>query len=98
LKYSESANSPKASTEALPVSSGTDEGKPTGGRMTKKDFIALADLIKMYNRNVNNEEQFTTCQIQELASFCKQSNSAFKADRWMDYINGKCGPNGGAIS
>ena len=30
-----------------------------------------------------------------LASFCQQSNPRFLRQRWLDYIAGQCGPNGG---
>lgn len=33
----------------------------------------------------------------ELADFCKSQNGAFKRDRWIAYINGECGPNGGEV-
>jgi hypothetical protein len=33
----------------------------------------------------------------ELADYCKSQNGAFNRERWMAYINGECGPNGGAI-
>ena len=59
--------------------------------MSKKDFIALADVIR------NNRAAFSDAAIDELAKFCKRENYAFKEDRWRDYIDGKCGPNGGAI-
>ena len=32
-----------------------------------------------------------------LADFCQAQNSNFKRDRWIDYINGECGPNGGKV-
>ena len=61
--------------------------------MTKKHFIALADAIKEYQnkgRNLFNEDQ-----IEILGRFCKSQNPAFNKERWLDYISGKCGPNGG---
>ena len=63
--------------------------------MTKKQLIELADTIRTYNNFA--EEPFTARQIAELASFCKRSNPAFKLERWLDYIAGKCGPNGGRV-
>lgn len=62
--------------------------------MSKKDFIALANVI----RNVNADESatpFTEYQIEQLGDFCRSQNSNFMYDRWIDYIAGKCGPNGG---
>lgn len=61
--------------------------------MSKKHFIALADAIRDYEKW--NEPHFTTQQIDMLARFCKQQNSQFNRERWIDYIAGKCGPNGG---
>lgn len=67
--------------------------------MTKKHFIALADYIREHNRIA----QFNTAlskydhgHIEGLASFCKAQNPDFNRDRWLDYVAGKCGPNGGA--
>jgi hypothetical protein len=58
--------------------------------MTKKDFIELADCIK-------RDGSFTMDQVQVLARFCRTQNSAFMEGRWMDYVKGECGPNGGAV-
>lgn len=57
--------------------------------MTKKQFIALADVIR---DDINDFHQNT---IERLADFCQSQNPAFKRQRWLDYIAGKCGPNGG---
>ena len=71
--------------------------------MSKKDFIALADAIKAHNefkRDVwgKNAERmcFNVEQIETLADFCQSQNSRFMRGRWLDYIAGKCGKNGGA--
>ena len=64
--------------------------------MTKKDFIALADAIRESNRcTVSNT--FSYGQLGTLAAFCGSVNPRFNPKRWLDYIEGKCGPNGGAI-
>ena len=63
--------------------------------MTKQHFIELANVIRCANNNGN--AVFSTEAVKELASFCKRANPAFKSDRWFDYIDGKCGPNGGKI-
>lgn len=60
--------------------------------MTKKDFILLANYIKEFNG-----EPFTFSQLSCLASFCKAVNPSFKRERWFNYIDNKCGPNGGPI-
>lgn len=69
--------------------------------MSKKDFIALADTIRFHNRSAQvygTGTAFTQDQLDELASFCKSQNSNFMKDRWLDYIAGKCGKNGGKIT
>lgn len=63
--------------------------------MSKKHFIALADTIRIFNRFA--DQPFTDEQIRTLADFCQEQNGQFNRDRWLDYIAGKCGKNGGAI-
>ena len=66
--------------------------------MSKKDFIALADVIK--NENAKNpfwNHEFEPAQIEALADFCQSQNPNFKRERWLEYIAGKCGPSGGAV-
>jgi hypothetical protein len=65
--------------------------------MSKKHFIALANAIREHNRLVSTrDESFTATQLETLADFCRAQNPNFKRERWIDYINGQCGPNGGA--
>jgi len=59
--------------------------------MTKKHFIELADTIRA------NRELFTAKALDVLAGFCRGQNHNFMRNRWLDYIDGKCGPCGGAI-
>lgn len=61
--------------------------------MTKKHFIALANIIREHNSN--DDYPFTAGQLEVLAEFCKSQNKQFNTQRWLDYIAGKCGPNGG---
>jgi len=66
--------------------------------MTKGNFIALADDIREHNRVAKNNDAhtpFTQDQIEALADFCKRQSSKFKRERWMLYVAGECGPNGG---
>ena len=63
--------------------------------MTKKHFIALADTVKYWNRTT--DQPFTYAQIVELADFCKRQNSQFNHERWMGYIAGTNGRNGGKV-
>ncbi len=68
--------------------------------MSKKDFIALADMIRAANRcaiNCHQPEPFGPAAIAELATFCKSQNSSFMRDRWLGYISGENGKNGGAV-
>lgn len=72
--------------------------------MSKKQFIALADMIRAYNKsafpagtNTASPLQFTYTQILALADFCASQNPSFMRDRWLNYIAGKCGPNGGNV-
>ena len=63
--------------------------------VSKKHFIAMADTIREHNK-YNPDSAFTSEQIAVLASYCKQQNSNFLADRWLGYIAGINGKNGGA--
>ncbi|MFZ1074779.1 MAG: hypothetical protein WAN50_00165 [Minisyncoccia bacterium] len=63
--------------------------------MSKKDFIALADAIKEHNRTSIQANHFQPAHLATLASFCKGVNYNFMQSRWLDYIAGQCGPNGG---
>lgn len=62
--------------------------------MTKKHFIALADWIKEHK---GYSDGFNQSIIDSLANFCKSQNPRFNRERWIDYINGKCGKNGGRV-
>lgn len=78
--------------------------------MSKKHFIALADLLR-HNKPVGLKDetgQFAEGRdigrmamwarmVEVLADFCQEQNHQFNRERWLDYIDGKCGPNGGAI-
>ena len=68
--------------------------------MTRKQFVALADSIREHNRvaKFNGENAFTDDQLAALARFCASENSRFKRERWLEYIGGQCGPNGGAVA
>jgi len=67
--------------------------------MSKKDFIALADAIKEHNAYHKSRPdcQFGLYHMDSLANFCQSQNSNFKRDRWLAYIAGECGPNGGKL-
>lgn len=59
--------------------------------MTKKHFIQLADCIK------SDLNDFTPNAIDRLADFLHSQNPRFNRERWMGYISGSCGPNGGSV-
>jgi hypothetical protein len=68
--------------------------------MSKKHFIALADAIRENNRiegpgtlrGIFNQEQ-----LEVLANFCQSQNPHFNRSRWLGYIAGECGSNGGVV-
>ena len=59
--------------------------------MSKKDFIALADYIRC-------DGTFAQAQLKTIVDFCKSRNSAFDSERWLAYVQGQCGANGGKRS
>ena len=70
--------------------------------MTKQHFIALADMVRRANSIVSSDtgdtvEHFTHHAISELADFCAAQNPAFNRARWLAYVAGDCGPNGGTV-
>lgn len=70
--------------------------------MTKRDFIKLADDIREFNR-LSDPSGFVAPvpfgdeQVVVLADFCQSQSPKFNRERWMDYIAGRCGPNGGTV-
>jgi hypothetical protein len=58
--------------------------------VTKKNLVVLADYIKN-----TNSEPFTEDQIARLADFCQSQNPNFNRERWLGYIAGTNGKNGG---
>lgn len=66
--------------------------------MTKKHFIALADAIKAHHAvNKHPLAHFNKPQLEILAQFCAEQNPQFNHSRWLNYIDGNCGPSGGAV-
>jgi hypothetical protein len=73
--------------------------------MSKKDFIALADVLKnlepikldQKDARASSEHRQWEKTVEELAEFCREQNPRFLRDRWMSYIAGECGKNGGSI-
>ena len=67
--------------------------------MTKKNFIALANAIREHNSSGyvgrNGFNLFDQQHLNSLAAFCATQNPNFNRERWLAYIAGECGPNGG---
>jgi hypothetical protein len=66
--------------------------------MTKKHIIALADvIIASAPKDRSSEGTFSRSAILELADFCASQNPNFMRQRWLDYIDGRGGKNGGKV-
>lgn len=66
--------------------------------MTKKHFIALADFVRSHETIITGGcalKTFNEEQIKALAEFLGSQNPRFNRERWIAYINGECGKNGG---
>jgi hypothetical protein len=73
--------------------------------VSKKHFIALADVVRVITNRVRNADATSILAndssyvvelfTRELADFCASQNHNFNRSRWLDYIAGECGPNGG---
>jgi len=61
--------------------------------MTKKHFIALADLIKAHGFTYGSETQVIS--VERLADFLAEQNPKFNRERWLGYIADTNGKNGG---
>ena len=60
--------------------------------MTKKHFIRLAEYLRDTQLYC---QPFTKEQCEHLADFCHEQNPQFNRARWLGYIAGTNGPNGG---
>lgn len=77
--------------------------------MTKKHFIALADYIRQTrpsgqgNPVAESDLHYIGERVQweymrdQLADFCQSQNPRFNRERWIGYINGTNGKNGGKV-
>ena len=69
--------------------------------MTKKHFIALADAIgyarghAMAGENPEAELAGVMAAAEYIANACKEANPNFNRERWLGYIAGTNGKNGG---
>lgn len=68
--------------------------------MSKKHFIALADAIRSHNLFAMSDHNpiFGPAHLDLLADFCQSSNPKFDRLRWLGYIAGTNGKNGGKRS
>jgi len=66
--------------------------------MTQKHFIALADAIRAHKNWGEHAHPFAGDQLNTLADFCESQNPKFNRERWMSYVQGYCGPNGGSVA
>jgi hypothetical protein len=63
--------------------------------MTKKHFIALADAVKSMVTHDDASSLEYAEVVSVLADFCQSQSENFNRERWLAYIAGECGPNGG---
>lgn len=68
--------------------------------MTKRNFITLAeylndDALRIYCGLKDSKVDANRLR-EHLANFCHSQNPAFKRERWLGYIAGTNGKNGGA--
>lgn len=71
--------------------------------MTKKHFIALADVVRATEPlKLNQKVARASAEYRQweymrdaLATFLGNQNPRFLRGRWLAYIAGECGPSGG---
>ena len=68
--------------------------------MSKRHFIALADLLRSHDFKmsislIDDPAKRYQAIANMLADFCRSQNPAFNRERWLGYINGDNGPSGG---
>ena len=74
--------------------------------MSKKHFIALADALRSVKPTAvdrpdlaNRDAKLIAGQwhmtVKAIADTLAADNPRFNRDRWLAYIAGECGPNGG---
>jgi hypothetical protein len=65
--------------------------------MSKNHFIKLAETLSGITRHDDGQTVEFEAVVNSLANFCEAQNPRFNRGRWLDYVAGKCGPNGGKI-
>jgi hypothetical protein len=66
--------------------------------MSKRDFVALGDAVRGLVTSDDGSSVEMAAVVETLADFCQSTNPRFKRDRWLSYIAGECGPNGGRLA
>ena len=56
--------------------------------MTKKDVVALAEVLRIHNQTAEARTEFTPDHLRALADFCAAQYPDFNRERWIDYIAG----------
>ena len=59
--------------------------------MTRKDVVALADVLRIHDRTADGRTEFTPDHLRVLADFLASLDPNFNPKRWIDYIAGECG-------
>lgn len=54
--------------------------------MTKKAYMALADMIRSDRALAASQSVFTDWVVSKLADFCQSQNPRFIRERWLAYI------------
>ena len=56
--------------------------------MTKRDVVALAEVLRIHNQTADARTEFTRDHLRVLADFCAAHYPDFNRERWIDYIAG----------
>ena len=68
--------------------------------ITKNDIIRIADVIKDLSPTDDKYKNIITTPMEialEFADMLEQGNPNFKRQRFLEYVEGVCGPNGGLV-
>jgi len=52
--------------------------------MTRKDVVALAEVLRSHNRTADGRTEFTPDHLLVLADFCAAQYPKFNRERWID--------------
>ena len=64
--------------------------------ITKNQIIEIADTIKDIARDADGLIELSLV-VDKFADYLAAQNPNFKRERFIGYINGECGPNGGRV-